>query len=277
MRIIDITKSENSKSSIDIITTGEIAFIMFDITDLKDLELTGKQNASGVYLLIGEKELYVGQADDIDKRLTQHTRDNEKQWITRVIFVTNKDGVVGKDMLNYMERKLIMYFRESGRDVKNAKDGHESDIFLQNQIKSDNLLSHFFDILGLFNIDLMTSEDIDSDGIVEVESHKLSITLEGKTYDLTKGKQVDVYLEFIKDLYELKPEMIEEMVQDGAPSFGSIFGTERAFYANGTSRSKPVMLGGRNVTVYTNFNAETKMKKMQHLKDMYLVRKGNLS
>jgi len=272
MRIIDITKSETSNSSMDVITTGELIFLMFDLADLKDLTLTEKQSSSGIYLLIGEREIYVGQADDVGKRLSQHENDIDKDWITRVIFFTNKDGIVGKDMLNYMERKLIEHFKLSDRELKNNNSGQESSIFLQNQIKSDNLLNHFYDILSLLNIDLMTLEL--SGDIVEQElllSQNLSIELNGKIYDLMQGKQIDTYFDFIRDLYGLKPELILNSIQDGKPTFGNIFGTEHSAYADGTRRSKWITLGGREIAVYSNLPAVAKLKKMQQLKDQYLA------
>jgi len=271
MRIIDITKSEKSNSSMDVITTGEVIFLMLDMADLKDLILTEKQNASGIYLLIGEQEIYIGQADDISKRLDQHAKDIAKDWVTRIIFFTNKDGVVGKDMLNYMERKLIEHFKWSARELKNNNSGQESSIFLQNQIKSDNLLNHFHDILGLFNIELMTLEL--SDDTVKQESllsQDLSIELNGKIYDLTQGKQIDTYFRFISDLYILKPEIILDSIQNGKPGFGNIFGTEHSIFADGSRRSKWLSLDDKEIAVYSNLNAEQKLKKMQQLKDRYL-------
>jgi len=271
MRIIDITRSEKSNSSMDVIITGEIAFLMFNLIDLKDLSLTEKKNASGIYLLIGEREIYIGQADDIGKRLNQHEQDVTKNWITRIIFFTNKDGVVGKDMLNYMERKLIEYFKQSNRELKNNNSGQESSIFLQNQIKSDNLLKHFYDNLSLFNIDLMTLNNLEEVTEQELFSEQnISIELKGKIYDLTQGKQIDIYLDFIRDLYELQPEMILNLIQDGEPSFGNIFGTEPSVHNDGTRRSKWLKLGNKEVFVFSNLNAVNKLRKMRQLKDRYL-------
>jgi len=171
-----------------------------------------------------------------------------------------------------MERKLIEYFKLSDRELKNNNLGQESSIFLQNQIKSDNLLNHFYDILSLLNIDLMTLEL--SDDAVEQElllSQDLSIELNGKIYDLMQGKQIDTYFNFIRDLYELQPELILNSIQHGSPTFGNIFGTEHSVYADGTRRSKWITLGDKEIAVYSNLNAGTKLKKMQQLKDQYLA------
>ena len=100
MRIIDITKLENSQLAADVISTGELTFVMFDFKHLAELtvKLEDLKSASGIYLLIGETELYIGQADDLTKRLSQHQKDATKSWVNRVIMFTNKEKVIGKDM-----------------------------------------------------------------------------------------------------------------------------------------------------------------------------------
>jgi excinuclease UvrABC nuclease subunit len=273
MRVIDITKHEINRSSMDIITTGEITFLMFNRTDLKYLDLTSYTNISGIYLLIGERQIYIGQADNIRTRLNQHDKSTDKDWVTRIIFFTSKEGVVGKDMQNYIENKLIAYYKENtSRTVENGNVGQGINILLPNQFKSDNLIAKFHEILSLFNVDLMTIETDEAEVSVVNTQISHAVDLDGTVFDLTSGKQIEVYIKFIKHLYEKNPDFILTQIISGTPSFANVFGTEPAVSPSGQKRSKAINFGNQQIEIYTNLNLSSKVKIMLRLKQKYLER-----
>lgn len=263
MRIIDITKLENSQISADIIMTGEIKFIMFDFQHLNELmnKLEDLKTASGIYVLIGEKELYVGQADVFMRRLTHHQKDVAKGWINRVIMFTNKEQTIGKDMLNYLESKLIAYFKDSERTLLNGNGGQTSSIFLQNQIKSDNLIEHFFDMLNLFSIDLMTL-DTEEVAISIQENQSFLVEFNGKKFDLNHGKQIERYLDFILEIYTVQSDFIISKITNGIPSWTKPFGTVPLIHTDGMTYSKPLKIGNEEIQVFSNLSKLSKHKKM---------------
>ena len=68
-------------------------------------------NKYGVYLLLSNKQVYVGQASDLKKRIKEHL--SGKDWWERAILLTTKDDSFTKTDIDYMESVLI------GQAVKN--------------------------------------------------------------------------------------------------------------------------------------------------------------
>ena len=80
---------------------------------LKDAVQRSELQRTGIYILYGfalNEELptvYVGEGDDISRRLTQHSKDDRKDFWERFIAVTNKDLNLTKAHVRYLEGKLI--------------------------------------------------------------------------------------------------------------------------------------------------------------------------
>lgn len=58
-------------------------------------------NRYGVYLLISESMVYVGQASDLKRRIQQHRVG--KSWWERVIVLTTSDDRLNKSDIDYLE------------------------------------------------------------------------------------------------------------------------------------------------------------------------------
>jgi len=81
-----------------------------------DLALAVAQGLAspGVYVLIGEDPdevfeavAYVGEAEDVGKRLAAHQKDDTKEfWVDTVVF-TSKDAALNKAHIRYLESRLI--------------------------------------------------------------------------------------------------------------------------------------------------------------------------
>lgn len=68
-------------------------------------------HTAGIYFLFGYQDsknfVYVGEAEDAYKRLTQHTPEKDKfMWDTAVVFVATGDGVLDKAKIKYLENRL---------------------------------------------------------------------------------------------------------------------------------------------------------------------------
>jgi hypothetical protein len=61
----------------------------------------------GVYILLSEEQVYIGQASDLRKRMYQHSGTNGKDWWTRVVLLTTKDDSFNRSDIDYLEAKLI--------------------------------------------------------------------------------------------------------------------------------------------------------------------------
>ena len=102
--------------------------------DLKDCGDLPELNAPGVYFLFGKDDeagklfIYVGEADDTQKRLLQpHTFEKDgSYWTEAVIFVT-PDGTLEKGRVKYLENRFFTIATEAKRYiVKNGNTPSQS-------------------------------------------------------------------------------------------------------------------------------------------------------
>lgn len=72
---------------------------------------------TGVYLLLGERNgeplAYVGESDNIRKRITQH--DVAKDWWETAVLVTTSANNLNKAHIRYLEARLVAKAKEVGR------------------------------------------------------------------------------------------------------------------------------------------------------------------
>lgn len=76
---------------------------------------------TGIYLLIGPDpdringlKAYVGEADNIRKRLRRHESDEEMDFFDRVAFVVSKDENLTKAHARFLESQIIRLTKEAG-------------------------------------------------------------------------------------------------------------------------------------------------------------------
>ena len=83
-------------------------------------EWSNELGKAGVYLLIGENEqgdalVYVGESENVLKRISQHLKGGEKPFVEHIVAITSKDQNLTKSHIRYVEAKLIRLAREAGR------------------------------------------------------------------------------------------------------------------------------------------------------------------
>lgn len=74
-------------------------------SSVSDLLETGACNKYGVYLLLSQEMVYIGQSSDLAKRITQHTVG--KDWWESVVILTTKDDSLNHSDIDYLESVLI--------------------------------------------------------------------------------------------------------------------------------------------------------------------------
>ena len=68
---------------------------------IEDLVSRADCKKYGVYLLLSEQLVYVGQARDLERRTRQHLAD--KDWWSQVILMTTKDDSFDASDIDYLE------------------------------------------------------------------------------------------------------------------------------------------------------------------------------
>lgn len=84
----------------------------------------------GIYLLISENMVYVGQSSDLSKRIKQHL--DGKDWWDKVVILTTDDNSLNRSDIDYLESVLIAKAVQTGRlssDNKNKGNKKKIDPF----------------------------------------------------------------------------------------------------------------------------------------------------
>ncbi len=104
--------------------------LMAPRTRFRDLRSRSDLTGPGIYLLIGPSELelqayriYIGETDDLPRRLDDHHNRNKDFW-NRVIVFTSKDENLNKAHIRYLEARLIGLAAGANRaEMDNANVG----------------------------------------------------------------------------------------------------------------------------------------------------------
>ena len=109
------------------VTTAELGLssvraVVASRTALPDLIKREEASRTGVYLLMGpdpaapsQQLVYVGEGDQVKKRLVEHDADDKKEFFTRAVLIVAKDDTLTKAHGRYLESRLIAAIKNSGR------------------------------------------------------------------------------------------------------------------------------------------------------------------
>ena len=105
----------------------------------------------GVYLLLSEKTVYVGQASDLEKRTKQHLSD--KDWWTKTILMTTKDDSFNSSDIDYLESRLIdLAYLAGTADSDNKKKGNPKKVDEFRQAELEQYLEEALFLLELIGV-----------------------------------------------------------------------------------------------------------------------------
>lgn len=113
----------------------------------------------GVYLLVGRpsaedpRPLYVGEADDVKKRVRQHLAKADERW-QQIVVCTRKDMSLNKAHVRWLERELISRARATNRSsLANINAGFASPLHEADVATLESYLEDVLTILPLLGID----------------------------------------------------------------------------------------------------------------------------
>ncbi len=105
----------------------------------------------GVYLLLSENNVYVGQAIDLERRTKQHLTD--KDWWTQVILMTTKNDSFNASDIDYLESRLIDLASNLGTsDSNNKKKGNRQKVDEFRQVELEQYLDEALFLLELIGV-----------------------------------------------------------------------------------------------------------------------------
>lgn len=90
---------------------------------IADLVKRPEAKRTGIYVLLGEGSptspggirAYIGEGDDISRRLYEHARSEDKEFWNRAILLTSKDTNLTKAHARYLEARLIALGHQASR------------------------------------------------------------------------------------------------------------------------------------------------------------------
>lgn len=100
--------------------TGKV--VVSPRSQLVRLAQRSETERTGIYVLVGEDpgnqlkdKVYIGESDNVLKRLTQHNSDPAKDFWNRTVIVISKDENLTKAHVRYLESRLIDITAQAGR------------------------------------------------------------------------------------------------------------------------------------------------------------------
>ena len=118
---------------------------------IKDLASRADCKKYGVYLLLSEQQVYVGQAVDLERRTKQHLAD--KDWWNQVILMTTKDDSFNASDIDYLESRLIdLAGKACTTDSENRKKGNPQKVDEFRQAELEQYLDEALFLLELIGI-----------------------------------------------------------------------------------------------------------------------------
>lgn len=141
-------------------------------------------NKYGVYLLLSANMVYVGQASDLAKRITQHIVG--KEWWENVVILTTKDDSLNHSDIDYLETVLIEMAQRINRlDCDNKKKGNNPKVDKFRKVYLTQYLKEALFLMQLIGINVFN----EINGLNKQKSHRqLNTAIDVKTR-LTIGKR----------------------------------------------------------------------------------------
>ena len=124
---------------------------------ISELLNTDACNKYGVYLLLSQDKVYVGQSSDLAKRITQHTVG--KDWWESVVILTTSDNRFNHADIDYLENLLIeKAFNVNSLDCDNKKKGNPPKISKFQKVSLDQYLEEALFLMELIGITVFSAK-----------------------------------------------------------------------------------------------------------------------
>lgn len=121
-----------------------------------------ESNNFGVYLLLSDNKVYVGQSTDLKTRIKNHIA--KKDWWNRVVLMTTTSNKFNHSDIDYLESVLIDKAQKNhSLDTENKKSGNKFNIQRGDQITLDNYLEDAMFLLDFIGVSVFGIDDTNSE------------------------------------------------------------------------------------------------------------------
>jgi hypothetical protein len=111
----------------------------------------------GVYLLVSEDKVYIGQANELLRRIIEH--DRSKDWWNKLILLTTKDNSLNRSDIDYLENKLIAIAKQNGTlEMNNIQTGNSPKVSRYRETELKDFLDGGLLLLELIGIKVFVKD-----------------------------------------------------------------------------------------------------------------------
>lgn len=112
----------------------------------------------GVYLLLSDEGVYIGQASELQTRLKQH--DKSKDFWVKCVLITTKDDSLNRGAIDYIEADLIERAKRVGRlHIENKQNGNKTNVSAFEKVRFDNYIENALLLLELIGIAVFKQDE----------------------------------------------------------------------------------------------------------------------
>lgn len=170
--------------------------LVFSRSDLATAVAHG-MSSPGVYVLIGddpeeqfEGTVYVGEGEDVGKRLAAHQKDDTKEFWTDTVAFMSKDEALNKAHIRYLESRLITLSHEARRvRVANGTQPSPPPMSPADLAEAEGFLAEMLAVLPVLGVSAFEKADT-------VESGRLRYFLSGPDAEGEGEERSDGFLVF---------------------------------------------------------------------------------
>lgn len=219
--------------------TGKV--IVAPRSQLVSLAQRSETKRTGIYVLVGEDpssplkdKVYVGESDNVLKRLTQHNSDFSKDFWSRTAIVISKDENLTKAHVRYLESRLIEITAKAGRaTLENGTSPEIPSLPEPDVADMEYFLEQLLTLLPVLNLPFATPAPTISTGLATQPEQTVSelpinispiFTASGSDYK-AEAQEIDGQFVILKDSRIRRDtkssigvtfrDMREQLIQDG--------------------------------------------------------------
>ena len=124
----------------------------------------------GVYLLLSDTQVYVGEASDLHKRIKQH--DKGKGWWNKAVLITTTDDSLDQTDINYLEASIIEIAKNQKKyKCENKQTGNKKKLDDMKKAELDPFLIETLSILNVIGVMKINTTKDEKDDIIDCLEH----------------------------------------------------------------------------------------------------------
>lgn len=138
----------------------------------------------GIYLLVSENQVYIGQASELKARIKQHLYG--KDWWERVFILTTSNNSLGKSDIDYLEDELIKKSIKANKlNSDNKKSGNKNNLSYLRKAELNEYLKDALFILSFINVNVFENNKKEN---TNIESLSNLVATKSQDQILTRNK-----------------------------------------------------------------------------------------